>query len=108
MGRDCYKAQGKVAIPAHRQEARRIFLAKSRSYWQLPTHGMAGHGNVRLVLDDRRTVTRCCPSAQIKGVPVMKTIISALIALAVLSGVTATANAFDAKSFYEELDRTRT
>ena len=38
----------------------------------------------------------------------MKTIISALITLAILSGVAATANAFDAKSFYEELDRTRT
>jgi len=45
---------------------------------------------------------------KIKGVPVMKTIICALIALAVLSGISATANAFDAKSFYEELDRTRT
>ena len=35
----------------------------------------------------------------------MKTIISTLIALAVLSGVAATANAFDAKSFYEERER---
>ena len=42
------------------------------------------------------------------GVPVMKTIVSALIALSVLSGFAASANAFDAKSFYEELDRTRT
>ena len=42
------------------------------------------------------------------GVPVMKTIVSALIALAVLAGVSASANAFDAKSFYEELDRSRT
>ena len=48
------------------------------------------------------------PVRSIKGVPVMKTIICALIALAVLSGISATANAFDAKSFYEELDRTRT
>jgi hypothetical protein len=38
----------------------------------------------------------------------MKTIVSALIALAVLTGVAASANAFDAKSFYEELDRSRT
>jgi len=38
----------------------------------------------------------------------MKTIVSALIALSVLTGVTASANAFDAKSFYEELDRSRT
>jgi hypothetical protein len=39
---------------------------------------------------------------------VMKTIVTALIALSVLTGVAASANAFDAKSFYEELDRSRT
>jgi hypothetical protein len=38
----------------------------------------------------------------------MKTIISALLALSVLTGVAASAYAFDAKSFYEELDRGRT
>jgi hypothetical protein len=38
----------------------------------------------------------------------MKTIVTALIALSVLTGVAASANAFDAKSFYEELDRSRT
>ena len=38
----------------------------------------------------------------------MKTIVSALIALSVLTGVAASANAFDAKSFFEELDRSRT
>ena len=38
----------------------------------------------------------------------MKTILSTLIALSVLTGVAASANAFDAKSFYEELDRSRT
>ena len=38
----------------------------------------------------------------------MKTILSAIVALSVLTGVTASANAFDAKSFYEELDRGRT
>jgi hypothetical protein len=37
----------------------------------------------------------------------MKTIISALIALSALTGVAATANAFDALSFYEQLDRSR-
>ena len=37
----------------------------------------------------------------------MKTIVSALIALSVLTGVAASANAFDAKSFFEELDRSR-
>ena len=36
----------------------------------------------------------------------MKTIVSALIALSVLAGITAPASAFDAKSFYEKLDRT--
>ena len=39
---------------------------------------------------------------------IMKTIVSALLALSVLTGVAASANAFDAKSFYEELDRSRT
>jgi hypothetical protein len=39
---------------------------------------------------------------------VMKKIIAALIALSALNGVAASANAFDAKSFYEELDRGRT
>ena len=35
----------------------------------------------------------------------MKTIISALVALSVLTGVAASANAFDAKSFYDQQDR---
>ena len=35
----------------------------------------------------------------------MKMIISALVALSVLTGVAASASAFDAKSFYEQLDR---
>jgi len=35
----------------------------------------------------------------------MKTIISALLALSVLSGVAAKAYAFDAKTFYSEQDR---
>jgi hypothetical protein len=43
-----------------------------------------------------------------QGVPAMKTIISALIALSVLTGLAASASAFDAKGFYEELDRSRT
>jgi hypothetical protein len=38
----------------------------------------------------------------------MKTILSALIAFSALTAVAASANAFDAKSFYEELDRSRT
>jgi hypothetical protein len=37
----------------------------------------------------------------------MKTIVSALIALSVLAGVAAPASAFDAKSFYEQQDRSR-
>ena len=36
----------------------------------------------------------------------MKTIIFALIALSVLAGIAAPTSAFDAKSFYEKLDRT--
>ena len=35
----------------------------------------------------------------------MKTIVSALIALSVLAGIAAPANAFDAKSFYDQQDR---
>jgi hypothetical protein len=35
----------------------------------------------------------------------MKTIVSALIALSVLAGVAAPANAIDAKTFYEQQDR---
>jgi hypothetical protein len=35
----------------------------------------------------------------------MKTILSALIALSVLAGVAAPASAFDAKTFFEQLDR---
>jgi hypothetical protein len=38
----------------------------------------------------------------------MKTIVSALIALSVLAGIAAPASAFDARSFYEQLDRTGT
>jgi len=36
----------------------------------------------------------------------MKTITSALVALLVIAGGVGTAQAFDAKSFYERLDRT--
>ena len=35
----------------------------------------------------------------------MKTILSALVALSVLSGVAVSASAFDSKSFYEQQDR---
>ena len=35
----------------------------------------------------------------------MKMIISTLVALSVLTGVAASANAFDAKTFYEQQDR---
>ena len=35
----------------------------------------------------------------------MKTIVSTLIALSVLAGIAAPASAFDAKSFFEQLDR---
>jgi hypothetical protein len=35
----------------------------------------------------------------------MKTLMSALVALSVLAGVAASANAFDAKTFFEQQDR---
>ena len=35
----------------------------------------------------------------------MKTVVSALIALSVIAGIAAPASAFDAKSFYAQLDR---
>ena len=35
----------------------------------------------------------------------MKTLVSALVALSVLTGVAASANALDAKRFYEQMDR---
>jgi hypothetical protein len=37
----------------------------------------------------------------------MKMIISTLVALSVLTGVAASASAFDAKNFYEQQDRAR-
>ena len=38
---------------------------------------------------------------------IMKTLLSALLALTVLTGVAASASAFDSKTFYQELDRSR-
>ena len=35
----------------------------------------------------------------------MKTILSALVALSVIAGVSGTANALDAKTFFEQVDR---
>jgi len=35
----------------------------------------------------------------------MQTILSTIVALSVLTGVAASANAFDAKSFYQQLER---
>jgi hypothetical protein len=36
---------------------------------------------------------------------IMKTIVSALVALSVLTGFVASASAFDSKTFYEQQDR---
>ena len=36
----------------------------------------------------------------------MKTILSALVALSVIAGIAGSANALDAKTFYEQFDRT--
>ena len=38
----------------------------------------------------------------------MKTIVSAIVALSVLTGVAASANAFDAKSFYAQFEGSST
>lgn len=40
-----------------------------------------------------------------QGDAVMKTITSALVALVLLTGITASAQALDARSFYEQVDR---
>jgi hypothetical protein len=37
----------------------------------------------------------------------MKALVSALLALSVLTGVAASASAFDSKTFYEQQDRSR-
>jgi hypothetical protein len=50
-----------------------------------------GNGVVRLAFSDGDTA--------------MKTILSALIALSVLAGITVQASAFDARSFYDQQDR---
>ena len=36
----------------------------------------------------------------------MKTILSALVALSIIAGIAGSANALDAKTFYEQFDRT--
>jgi hypothetical protein len=36
---------------------------------------------------------------------IMRTLVSALLALSVLTGIAASASAFDAKTFYEQQDR---
>jgi hypothetical protein len=38
----------------------------------------------------------------------MKSIVSAIVALSVLTGVAASANAFDAKSFYQQFEHNST
>jgi hypothetical protein len=50
-------------------------------------------------------VQRDCTTRKKMRRLIMKTILSAIVALSVLTGVAASANAFDAKSFYEQLDR---
>ena len=80
----------------------------SLRHWQIPTTtSLHGH-MVRVALGGWRTSDNRVAVPPNPGVPVMKTIVSALIALSVLTGVAAFANAFDAKSFFEELERSRT
>ena len=44
-------------------------------------------------------------SDKTRGEIAMKTILSALVALSLFAGVAGSANAFDAKAFYEQVDR---
>jgi hypothetical protein len=67
-----------------------------------PTQDIAAYGKARY---SRSSMTGDNGVACIFGEIVMKTIVSALIALSVLAGVAAPANAFDAKTLYEQLDR---
>jgi len=55
---------------------------------------------------DARATTRTRSNDKIKGM-IMKTLLSALLALTVLAGVAASASAFDSKTFYQEQDRSR-
>jgi hypothetical protein len=76
-------------------------LANANDRYRAPPHGARGP---RWLANGDNGVVRAAQS----GSSVMKTILSALIALSVLTGVAASANAFDAKSFYEQLERSRT
>src|SRR5262245_55779359 len=67
-----------------------------------PTQDIAAYGKARC---SRSSMTGDNGVACFFGEIVMKTIVSALIALSVLAGVAAPANAFDAKTLYEQLDR---
>ena len=54
------------------------------------------------LIDDRQHGAVCIAWSK----TAMKTIVSALIALSVLAGVAVPASALDAKTFYEQQDRT--
>lgn len=77
-------------------------------YWQMPTTTIPHRRMVRVASGGWRTATMALAVVPNQRSSVMKPIISALVALSVLTGVAASANAFDAKSFYEELERSRT
>lgn len=76
-------------------------LANANDHHPAPLHGARSPQGWRTA-----TMALAVPPNQRSSV--MRTIISALVALSVLTGVAASANAFDAKSFYEELERGRT
>jgi hypothetical protein len=61
----------------------------------------------RDAISARHSQLACCDKINRKNARrlIMKTILSALLALSVLTGVAASAYAFDAKTFYEEQDR---
>jgi len=58
------------------------------------------------ILHMRAGTTRNRLNKKSRGM-IMKTLLSALLALSVLTGVAASASAFDAKTFYQEQDRSR-
>jgi hypothetical protein len=77
-----------------------IALANANDPYPARSHGAS---SPRWLANGRRW----CRPFSLVGVPAMKTIVSALIALSVLTGIAASANAFDTQSFYEQLDRSR-
>jgi hypothetical protein len=76
--------------------------------WQMPTTPIPHRRMVRVAPDGWRTATMVLIVPPNQGSSVMKTILSALIALSVLGSVAAPASAaWDTKAFWENLERTQ-